>query len=74
VHGFGLATKVQELNPSSNGLLANMLSFNVGIEVGQLLVLVGGARADRVVAQSAGLHAAGGVHERRHHGGRVRAC
>jgi HupE / UreJ protein len=39
VHGFGLATKVQELNPSPNGLLANMLSFNVGIEVGQLLVL-----------------------------------
>ena len=39
VHGFGLATKVQELNPSTDGLLANMLSFNVGIEIGQLLVL-----------------------------------
>jgi hypothetical protein len=39
VHGFGLATKVQELNPSPNGLIANMVSFNIGIEIGQLLVL-----------------------------------
>lgn len=39
VHGFGLATKVQELNPSRDGLAANMISFNVGVEVGQLLVL-----------------------------------
>jgi hypothetical protein len=39
VHGFGLATKVQELNPSRDGLLANMISFNVGVEIGQLLVL-----------------------------------
>ena len=39
VHGFGLATKVQELNPSPNGLIANMISFNVGVEIGQLLVL-----------------------------------
>jgi hypothetical protein len=39
VHGFGLATKVQELNPSPDGLVANMISFNVGVEIGQLLVL-----------------------------------
>jgi hypothetical protein len=39
VHGFGLATKVQELNPSREGLAANMISFNVGVEIGQLLVL-----------------------------------
>jgi len=39
VHGFGLATKVQELNPSRDGLIANMISFNVGVEIGQLLVL-----------------------------------
>ena len=39
VHGFGLATKVQELNPARDGLAANMISFNVGIEIGQLLVL-----------------------------------
>lgn len=39
VHGFGLATKVQELNPSREGLAANMISFNAGVEIGQLLVL-----------------------------------
>jgi hypothetical protein len=38
-HGFGLATKIQELNPSRDGLLANMLSFNVGVELGQLIAL-----------------------------------
>lgn len=39
VHGFGLATKVQELNPPAKGLLANIIAFNVGIEIGQLLAL-----------------------------------
>ncbi len=39
VHGFGLATKVQELNPPKDGLVTNILSFNVGIELGQLLAL-----------------------------------
>jgi hypothetical protein len=38
-HGFGLATKIQELSPSSNGLLTNMISFNVGVEIGQILAL-----------------------------------
>ena len=38
-HGFGLATKLQELNPSQDGLLTNMISFNVGVELGQLLAL-----------------------------------
>ncbi len=39
VHGFGLATKLQELSPSRDGLLANMISFNIGVELGQLLAL-----------------------------------
>jgi hypothetical protein len=39
VHGFGLATKVQELSPSRDGLVANMIAFNVGVEIGQLLAL-----------------------------------
>jgi hypothetical protein len=39
VHGFGLATKLQELRLSKDGLVANMVSFNVGVELGQLLVL-----------------------------------
>jgi hypothetical protein len=38
-HGFGLATKLQEYSLSSNGLVANILSFNVGVEIGQVLAL-----------------------------------
>jgi hypothetical protein len=38
-HGFGLATKLQEFKLSSNGLVANMISFNVGVEIGQLIAL-----------------------------------
>lgn len=38
-HGLGLATKVQELNPSRDGLVANLISFNVGVELGQLVAL-----------------------------------
>lgn len=34
-HGFGLATKVQEFNLVPEGLVTNILSFNVGIELGQ---------------------------------------
>jgi len=38
-HGFGLATKLQDFALPSNGLLVNLLSFNVGVEIGQLLAL-----------------------------------
>jgi len=38
-HGFGLAAKLQDFNLSQDGLIANMLSFNVGVEIGQLLAL-----------------------------------
>jgi hypothetical protein len=38
-HGFGLATKVQEFTLSETGLIANMLSFNVGVELGQIFAL-----------------------------------
>ena len=40
VHGFGLATKLQALTLSAEGLVANIVSFNVGVEIGQLLALV----------------------------------
>jgi len=40
-HGFGLATKLQEFDLSPNGLVPNILSFNLGVEVGQLLALSG---------------------------------
>src|SRR5262245_47572117 len=38
-HGFGLATKLQEFALSQNGLVANIVSFNVGVEIGQVLAL-----------------------------------
>src|SRR5687767_13220837 len=40
-HGFGLATKLQELALPQNGLAANIVSFNVGVEIGQMLALMG---------------------------------
>jgi hypothetical protein len=38
-HGFGLATKLQELDLARNGLVTNIVSFNVGVEIGQVLAL-----------------------------------
>lgn len=38
-HGFGLATKIQEFNLPQDGLVANILAFNVGVEIGQFLAL-----------------------------------
>lgn len=44
-HGLGLATKLQDLALSEDGLLGNMVAFNVGVELGQVaalsLILVG---------------------------------
>ena len=40
-HGLGLATKLQELALPPQGLLANLLAFNVGVEMGQVLALMG---------------------------------
>jgi len=38
-HGLGLATKLQELQLSRRGLAINLVSFNVGVEIGQLIAL-----------------------------------
>jgi hypothetical protein len=38
-HGFGLATKILEYEISPDGLVPNLLAFNVGVELGQLLAL-----------------------------------
>ena len=38
-HGFGLATKLQEFSLQGDGLVPNILSFNVGVEIGQFLAL-----------------------------------
>jgi len=39
VHGLGLATKLQGAYSGGDGLLLNLISFNVGVELGQLLAL-----------------------------------
>lgn len=39
VHGLGLSTKLQDLHIDQTGLITNMLSFNIGVELGQLIAL-----------------------------------
>jgi len=38
-HGTGLATKILEYRIDEEGLLPNLLAFNVGVEIGQILAL-----------------------------------
>jgi HupE / UreJ protein len=38
-HGFGLATKILEYELPQEGLLANLIFFNIGVELGQILAL-----------------------------------
>lgn len=38
-HGLGLATRLTDLTLTDEGLLANLLSFNAGIELGQIAAL-----------------------------------
>lgn len=40
IHGFGLATKILEYEIPKDGLLINLISFNVGVEIGQILALI----------------------------------
>ncbi len=39
-HGLGLATKLQDLGLAEDGLLTNLVSFNAGVELGQLAALI----------------------------------
>lgn len=43
IHGFGLSTRLQELPLGAKGLgmLARILAFNVGVELGQVVALLG---------------------------------
>ncbi len=41
VHGLGLATKLQAVYSGGDGLLVNLIAFNVGVELGQILALAG---------------------------------
>lgn len=38
-HGLGLATKILEYDIAKDGLVPNLLAFNVGVEIGQLMAL-----------------------------------
>jgi len=58
-HGFGLATKMQDFALPREGLVAKIVAFNAGVEVGQILalgaILVAMAywrRSDRFVHQA----------------------
>lgn len=55
-HGFGLATTLQDHAPSAEGIVTNMLSFNVGIELGQIAALTGVLIALGFWRTSAGFH------------------
>lgn len=39
-HGFGLATKIQEFEIPQEGLIENLIAFNVGVELGQFSALI----------------------------------
>jgi len=41
IHGFGLSTRLQQLPLGHDGLVLRILSFNVGVEVGQIIALAG---------------------------------
>lgn len=38
-HGFGLATKLLDFDMDNEGLIPNLLAFNIGVEMGQLIAL-----------------------------------
>ena len=40
VHGFGLSTRLQQLNLTDHNLIYSILSFNVGVELGQIADLL----------------------------------
>lgn len=40
IHGFGLSSKLQDMSLSSDGLIWNMIFFNVGVEIGQVMALI----------------------------------
>ena len=72
-HGFGLATKLQEFALSPNGLVANIVSFNVGVEIGQGLALTAHPDRAQLLAHAQRVSAPRVRHQRRRHGGRLPA-
>src|SRR5215204_721561 len=41
IHGFGLSTRLQQLPLGQEGLVLRILSFNLGVELGQIVALTG---------------------------------
>lgn len=39
LHGFGLASKILDYDIAPDGLLGNLIAFNIGVEIGQVLAL-----------------------------------
>lgn len=39
VHGLGLASKLEQLHLNRDGLVPNLLAFNIGVELGQVIAL-----------------------------------
>ena len=39
IHGFGLSTRLQQINLGNNNLIHSILSFNIGVELGQIIAL-----------------------------------
>jgi len=39
-HGFGLASKLQDLGAGTDGIVTNLIGFNLGVEIGQCIALV----------------------------------
>ena len=39
VHGFGFANVLRELGLPSKGLIASLLAFNIGVEIGQIVIV-----------------------------------
>ena len=57
IHGFGLSTRLQQINLGDHNLIYSILSFNVGVELGQiaalaivfpLLMLIRGKFSDKI--------------------------
>ncbi|WP_293577177.1 HupE/UreJ family protein [Phaeobacter sp.] len=40
LHGFGLASKILEYDIAADGLVPNLLAFNLGVEIGQIIALM----------------------------------
>ena len=52
MHGFGFASVLREFGLPKDALVWSLVSFNVGVEIGQLLIVVAAAGALALVGRS----------------------